>query len=39
VKGHEHKIERWHSQHGHTGQDDSVPLMRRVEAEVMKLAA
>ena len=39
VKGHEKKIERWYSQHGHTGQDDSVPLMRRVEAEVMKLAA
>lgn len=39
VTGHEKKIERWYSQYGHTGQDDSVPLMRRVEAEVMKLAA
>jgi pimeloyl-ACP methyl ester carboxylesterase len=39
VKGHEHKIERWTSTYGHTGQDDSEALMRRVGAEVMKLAA
>ncbi len=39
VKGHEKKIERWFSNYGHTGQDDSEALMRRVEAEVMKLAA
>jgi hypothetical protein len=37
VKGHEHKIDRWTSQHGHTGQDDSEDLMRRVVAEVKKL--
>lgn len=39
VTGHEKKIERWYSQYGHTAQDDSEALMKRVEAEVMKLAA
>lgn len=30
VKGHEGKITRWYSQHGHTGQDDSAALMTKV---------
>jgi pimeloyl-ACP methyl ester carboxylesterase len=39
VKGHEHKIERWTSTYGHTGQDDSEALMRRVGAVITQLAA
>lgn len=37
VAGHENKIERWYSRYGHTGQDDSVDLMRKVVAEIKKL--
>lgn len=33
------RILRWYSQHGHTGQDDSVTLAGKVVAEVKKLAA
>lgn len=36
---HEHKIERWTSRYGHTGQDDSTDLAAKVVAEVKKLAA
>lgn len=39
LPGHEKKIERWYSRYGHTGQDDSEDLMRKVSAEVRKLAA
>ncbi len=39
VPGHEKKIERWYSQYGHTGQDDSEALMRRVGAVVTQMAA
>jgi pimeloyl-ACP methyl ester carboxylesterase len=39
VSGHEHKILRWYSQHGHTWQDDSPQLAERVVAEVRRLAA
>ena len=39
VKGHEKKIARWYSQHGHTGQDDSMQLANRVVDEVRKIAA
>lgn len=38
VKGHEHKIVRWYSQYGHTGQDDSQILAQKVVDEVKKLA-
>lgn len=38
VKGHEYKIDRWTSQYGHTGQDDSTALANKVLAEVNKLA-
>jgi pimeloyl-ACP methyl ester carboxylesterase len=38
VAGYEKRIDRWYSQHGHTGQDDSVDLMRKVIAEIKKLA-
>ncbi len=38
IPGHEAKIDRWYSRYGHTGQDDSVELMRKVVAEVKKLA-
>ncbi len=38
VKGHEAKIARWYSRFGHTGQDDSTDLMKKVVAEVTKLA-
>ena len=37
IKGYENRIERWTSNHGHTGQDDSIPLMSKVVAEVDKL--
>lgn len=36
---HAHKIERWFSRYGHTGQDDSADLANKVVAEVKKLAA
>jgi hypothetical protein len=39
VPGHEKKIERWTSTYGHTGQDDSEALMRRVGAVITQLAA
>lgn len=39
VKGHEHKIVRWYSQYGHTGQDDSTVLAQKVVTEVKKLAS
>lgn len=39
LPGHEKKIERLTSRYGHTAQDDSEALMRRVSAEVAKLAA
>ena len=39
VPGHEKKIERWYSSYGHTAQDDSEVLMKRVAAEVTRLAA
>lgn len=38
LPGHEKKIDRWYSQYGHTGQDDSTDLARKVVAEVKKLA-
>lgn len=34
VPGHEHKIKRWESRYGHTNQDDSVELARRVVAQI-----
>ncbi len=37
VKGYENRIERWTSQHGHTGVDDSIPLMKKVKALVDEL--
>lgn len=37
IKGHEKKIDRWYSQHGHTGQDDSLDLMNKVVSEIKKL--
>jgi hypothetical protein len=39
LPGHEKKIERWTSQYGHTAQDDSEALMRRVGAVITTLAA
>lgn len=36
--GYENRIERWTSQYGHTGQDDSLDLARKVVSEVKKLA-
>lgn len=38
VKGHEQKIDRWTSQYGHTQQDDSIDLAKKVIAEIRKLA-
>lgn len=38
IPGHEKKIERWHSRYGHTGQDDSLELAKKVIAEVKKMA-
>jgi hypothetical protein len=37
LPGHESKIVRWHSQYGHTGQDDSTALMQRIVTEVKNL--
>lgn len=37
IKGYENRIERWTSNHGHTGQDDSLPLMGKVVIEVDKI--
>lgn len=37
VTGHEKKIERWTSQYGHTGQDDSLVLAKKVIKEIETL--
>ena len=37
VKGYESRIERWQSRYGHTGQDDSAELARKVISEINKL--
>jgi hypothetical protein len=38
VPGHEHKIERWISQYGHTGVDDSPEIANKVVSRVQTLA-
>jgi pimeloyl-ACP methyl ester carboxylesterase len=37
VKGYEDRIVRWESFYGHTGQDDSVDLAKKVISEINKL--